>query len=209
MCKHISWGNLYQLRRQAEEHFGTIFQLPIERKVREVLLQEIRPTDHVLEVGAGDRSMREHLIRKFANVNYLSMDIDRHSRHDFYSLEEIQQTFDGIFAFEVIEHLTLDQIQAWLVRLQELTRPGGKLLLSTPNTYYPPAYLRDVTHQTPLCFDELAALVTAAGYEVKRIVRIYHDPVHRKFLRRYLLGWLFRTIGIDFARQIVLVAEKR
>ncbi len=43
---------------------------------------------------------------------------------------------------------------------------------------------------------------------MERIVRIYHDPVHRKLLRRYLFGWLFRMISIDFARQIVLVARK-
>jgi hypothetical protein len=44
--------------------------------------------------------------------------------------------------------------------------------------------------------------------DVLRVVRIYHDPVHRKMLRRYLFGWLFRLIGIDFARQIGLVAER-
>jgi hypothetical protein len=86
--------------------------------------------------------------------------------------------------------------------------PGGRLVLSTPNTYYPPAYLRDVTHRTPLCYDELAGLVGAAGLEVERIARVYHDPVHRAFLRRYLFGWLFEMIGIDFARQIILVARK-
>ncbi|HVX62297.1 MAG TPA: hypothetical protein VHC19_16895, partial [Pirellulales bacterium] len=78
----------------------------------------------------------------------------------------------------------------------------------TPNTYYPPAYLRDVTHRTPLCYDELAALVASAGGRVVRINRVYHDPIHRKLMRRYLFGWLFRMIGIDFARQIVLIAEK-
>jgi hypothetical protein len=30
----------------------------------------------------------------------------------------------------------------------------------------------------------------------------------RRLLRQYLFGWLFRMIGIDFARQIVLVAVK-
>ena len=82
------------------------------------------------------------------------------------------------------------------------------MLLSTPNTFYPPAYLRDATHRTPLCYDELAGLVTAAGLEVTRVARVYHDPVHRRFLRQYCLGWLFRLIGIDYARQIVLVAHK-
>jgi hypothetical protein len=80
-------------------------------------------------------------------------------------------------------------------------------VLSTPNTYYPPAYLRDATHRTPLCYDELAGLLAAAGWDVQRVVRIYHDPVWRNIARRYLFGWLFRLIGIDFARQIVVVAR--
>jgi hypothetical protein len=54
----------------------------------------------------------------------------------------------------------------------------------------------------------LAALVEGAGLHVERIARIYHDPLHRKLLRRYLFGWLFRLIGIDFARQIALVARR-
>ena len=47
-----------------------------------------------------------------------------------------------------------------------------------------------------------------AGLRVERMVRIYHDPLHRKLLRRYAFGWLFRLIGIDFSRQIVLVARR-
>ena len=88
-----------------------------------------------------------------------------------------------------------------------MLEPGGRLILSTPNTYYPPAYLRDATHRTPLCYDELAGLLAAAGYEVEAIYRIYHDPLHRRLLRQYVFGWLFRLIGIDFARQIVVVAR--
>jgi 2-polyprenyl-3-methyl-5-hydroxy-6-metoxy-1,4-benzoquinol methylase len=29
--------------------------------------------------------------------------------HDFYTLEEIQETFDMIFLFDVIEHLELEE----------------------------------------------------------------------------------------------------
>ena len=82
-------------------------------------------------------------------------------------------------------------------------------MLSTPNTFYPPAYLRDASHRTPLCYDELGGMLEAAGLRVTRIVRIYNDPVWRRFVRRFLFGWLFRLIGIDFARQIVIVAQKR
>ncbi len=208
MCKNISWSELYSRRREAAARFGDVFDLPIVKRVRDVLVDSVRDGDRVLEVGAGDRKMREHLVERRSHVRYESMDIDPRGEHDYRTLDEIGHRFQCVCAFEVAEHIPPDDILPWLARLGELLEPGGRLVLSTPNTYYPPAFLRDVTHRTPLCYDELAALVAGAGLRVARIVRIYHDPVHRAFARRYLFGWLFRLIGIDFARQIVLVAEK-
>lgn len=208
MCKDNSWSEQYKLRRAAAERFGRVFSLPIVRRVRDVLLDCVAERTRVLEVGAGDRRMGELLRARREGVEYRSIDIDPHGEHDYRSLDEIDRAFDCVFAFEVVEHIAAEEIPGWLARLSELLSPGGRLVLSTPNTYYPPAYLRDVTHRTPLCYDELAALVSAAGLEVERIARVYHDPVHRKLLRRYLFGWLFEMIGIDFARQIILVARK-
>jgi 2-polyprenyl-3-methyl-5-hydroxy-6-metoxy-1,4-benzoquinol methylase len=208
MCKDNSWSEQYKLRREAARRFGGIFDLPIIKRVREALLDCVRDDMRVLEVGAGDRRMGDLLRSQRANVDYRSMDIDPHGEHDYRSLDEIDGTFDCVFAFEVVEHIDVESLPGWLTSLTRLLAPGGRLVLSTPNTYYPPAYLRDVTHRTPLCYDELAALVASAGGRVVRINRVYHDPIHRKLMRRYLFGWLFRMIGIDFARQIVLVAEK-
>jgi SAM-dependent methyltransferase len=208
MCKDNSWSKQYKLRRDAAKRFGRVFSLPIVRRVRDVLLDCVDDGARVLEVGAGDRRMGELLRNHRQAIDYRSIDIDPHGDHDYRSLDEIDRTFDCVFAFEVVEHIGVDELPGWLARLGELLAPGGRLVLSTPNTYYPPAYLRDVTHRTPLCYDELAGLVGAAGLEVERIARVYHDPVHRALLRRYLFGWLFEMIGIDFARQIILVARK-
>lgn len=208
MCKDISWSELYQARRATAARFGKIFQLPLLKRVRDALLAEIQDGAEVLEVGAGDRGMQAWLDRARRDVRYESMDIDPRGAHDYQRLDQITRQYDCVFALEVIEHLRLEEIPDWLARLASLLKPGGRLLLSTPNTYYPPAYLRDATHRTPLCHDELGALVTMSGLEVQAIVRIYHDPVHRRLLRQYLFGWLFRMLGIDFARQIVLVARR-
>lgn len=46
------------------------------------------------------------------------------------SMDEINDTFDGIFMFEVLEHIQDDR--AALSRIYELLKPSGRLLLSVP-----------------------------------------------------------------------------
>lgn len=208
MCKQNSWSEQYNFRRQVAARFGRVFDLPLARRVRDVLVEVVRDEDDVLEVGAGDRRMRELLAKKRGRATYRSMDIDPRGAHDYRTLDEIDRAFDCIFAFEVAEHIEAEALSGWLAQLKNLLKPAGHLVLSTPNTFYPPAYLRDASHRTPLCYDELGGLLEAAGLRVTRIVRIYNDPVWRMIARRFLFGWLFRLIGIDFARQIVVVAQK-
>lgn len=207
MCKHNSWSEQYFFRRAVAARFGGIFSLPLVRSVRDVLRDVVRDDHEVLEVGAGDCRMRDVLASRRRGVSYHSLDIDPRGAHDYRSLNEIDRTFDCIFAFEVVEHLAHDDLHDWFTQLKKFLKPDGQLVLSTPNTFYPPAYLRDASHRTPLCYDELGGMLEGCGLRVTRIVRVYSDPVWRMVARRFLFGWLFRLIGIDFARQIVVVAQ--
>ena len=141
-------------------------------------------------------------------ANCASMDIDACGEHDYSSMEGIDRRFDLVYAFEVAEHIDRQQLAPWVESLARLVKPGGRLVLSTPNTFYPPAYLRDITHLTPLCYDEFGAVIESTGLRVERIDRVYHDPLHRMLLRRYAFGWLFRLLGLDYARQIVVSARR-
>ncbi|MFQ5734129.1 MAG: class I SAM-dependent methyltransferase [Planctomycetaceae bacterium] len=203
-----SWSQQYAHRRAVAARFGGVFELPLAKRARDVLLSCVDDGQRVLEVGAGDRRMGDLLRGRNRDVTYASMDIDPRGDHDYTDLSDVDGVFDAIFAFEVVEHIPVGELPGWLAELASLLKPAGRLILSTPNIYYPPAYLRDVTHCTPLCFDELGALAQSAGLTVTDVRRIYNDPAHRIALRRYVFGWLFRLLGIDFARQIVLVAEK-
>lgn len=208
MCKKKSWSEQYNFRREVAARFGYVFQLPLARRASDVLIDVVRDGDRVLEVGAGDRRMKDSLAKKCSRISYFSMDIDPHGAHDYRSLDEIDGTFDCVCALEVVEHIEADALHNWFARLKELLAPAGHLVLSTPNTFYPPAYLRDATHRTPLCYDELGGMLEATGLRVTRILRIYNDPLWRYVLRRFLFGWLFALLGIDYARQIVVVARK-
>lgn len=203
-----SWSQQYAHRRAVAARFGGVFRIPLAKRARDVLLAETAEGNSILEVGAGDRRMGDLLRSRKTGVTYASMDVDPHGDHDYTDLRDVRETFHLIFAFEVAEHIPAGELPGWLARLASLLKPGGRLVLSTPNIYYPPAFLRDVTHTTPLCFDELGGLVQTAGLTVTQVRRIYNDPLHRIALRRYLFGWLFRLLGLDFARQIVLIAEK-
>ena len=203
-----SWSQQYGHRKAVAARFGDVFDIALAKRARDVLLTHTDGGASVLEVGAGDRRMGELLRSRKPDLHYASMDIDPNGDHDYTDLREVDDTFDVVFAFEVAEHIPAGDLPGWLADLSALLKPGGRLILSTPNIYYPPAFLRDVTHTTPLCFDELGGLVQTAGLSVVDVRRIYNDPVHRIVLRRFVFGWLFRMMGIDFARQIVLVAEK-
>jgi SAM-dependent methyltransferase len=202
-----SWSAQYAARREIADRFGDVFALPLAKRPRSVLLEQLGDDARVLEVGAGDRRLQRVLEARQRNVVYRSLDVDPHGRHDFRDWSEVDEAFDLVFAFEVVEHVDVADLADLLANVKRALKPGGRLVLSTPNIYYPPAYLRDVTHRTPLCFDELGGLVERAGLRVTRLLRTYNDTLLRRLLKRYALGWLFRTLGIDFARQIVLVAE--
>lgn len=206
----LSWSAQYARRKAAAERFGkSVFDLPIVKHLRDVLLAAVPARGRVLEVGAGQRKIEALLKKHRPAVRYESFDIDPHGEHDYRDWSEVPGGYDCVLALEVIEHLPLAEIPDWLAQLAAVLKPGGRLVLSTPNTFYPPAYLRDATHCTPLCYDELAGLVTGAGLAVQHIYRVYNDPLPRMLLRRFVFGWLFRLLGLDFARQIALIAQRR
>ncbi len=202
------WSALYRSRRRMAARFGSIWSLPVRKRARDVLLAHVAPGARVLEVGAGDRRLGKRLEADRPGCVYRSMDVDPAGGHDYTSLDEIDETFDCVFAIEVIEHLSFEDAWRMLVRIGDLCRAGGRLVLATPNTYRPQAFLRDATHRTPFAWDELAGLTSLAGFEVLELVRIYNAPVQRQLAHRVLFYWVHRLVGIDYARTIVLVAQR-
>lgn len=205
---HSSWSRMYAARRAAARQLGPLWGLPLVRRASRVVLASVQPGSRVLEIGAGDRRLAPRIAARNPGGSYESLDPDPALFHDYRSLDEVAGPYDLIVALEVVEHLPLAELREWLPRVVGLLSPGGRLVLSTPNTFYPPAYLRDATHQTPLCYDELAGLVTLAGGRVEQVWRVQHDPWPTAWVRRWACGWLFRLLGIDYARQIVLRASR-
>ena len=208
MNEKTSWSRLFEHRDKIHERYPDIWDLKILRKRFPLMLEMIRDGERVLDMGASNRNLEDRLKRHFPRLIYKSMDIDREQFHDFYSLEEIREWFDVVFLFEVIEHLDLEEGIRLLKRIYDLLNPGGRLILTTPNVFNPSRYWRDATHKVAYCYDELAGLLMAHDFQIRAMYRTYSDAFLRYLFRIYVMAPLHRYLGIDFAKSILIVAEK-
>jgi SAM-dependent methyltransferase len=109
--------------------------------------------------------------------------------------EENAGRFDVIVAFDVFEHLSLEDVRRSLACCAIMLKEGGRLLLRFPNCQSPFGALHqygDVTHRTPLSGDHLRQLVVDLPLrvaEVRPAYRMRGEGVARKFVRavRFIL----------------------
>jgi SAM-dependent methyltransferase len=209
MNKRVSWSKLFECRGQIHVRYPEIWDLKILRKRFPLMVKTIQDTEKVLDIGASNRNLQERLKRRFPKLIYKSMDIDREQFHDFYSLEDVQESFDVVFLFEVIEHLDLEEGIQLIAKIHDLLNEGGRLILTTPNVFNPSRFWRDATHRVAYCYDELGGFLLAHGFQIKAMYRTYNDAFHRYLFRIYVMAPLHRYLGIDFAKSILVVAEKK
>jgi SAM-dependent methyltransferase len=209
MNKETSWSKLFEYREQIHKMYRDIWDMKILRKRFPLMVRMIGDGEKILDIGASNRNLEKRLKRHFPNLIYKSMDIDREQVHDFYSMEEIRETFDVVFLFEVIEHLELEEGVRLLQRSYDLLHEGGRLILTTPNIFNPSRFWRDATHRVAYCYDELGGLLLSRGFSIAAMYRTYNDVFHRYLFRVYVMAPVHRYLGIDFAKSILIVAEKK
>ena len=205
----VSWSRLFEYRENIHERYPDIWDLRILRKRFPLMVENIRDGERVLDIGASNRNLEERLKRHYPNLIYKSMDVDQEQSHDFYSMEEIRETFDVVFLFEVIEHLDLEEGVQLLKRSYDLLNEGGRLILTTPNVFNPSRFWRDATHRVAYCYDELGGLLLAQGFSITAMYRTYNDVFHRYLFRVCVMAPVHRYLGIDFAKSVLIIAEKK
>jgi len=209
MDRGISWSKLFDYRDEIHQTYPEVWDLKILRKRFPLMLENIRDGEKILDIGASNRNLEKRLKRHYPNLIYKSMDVDRELVHDFYSLEEIRETFDVVFLFEVIEHLELEEGLKVLGKVYDLLNGSGRLILTTPNVFNPSRFWRDATHKVAYCYDELGGLLLAQGFQIRAMYRTYNDAFHRYLFRLYVMAPLHRYLCIDFAKSILVIAEKK
>ncbi len=209
MSEEISWNKLFECREQIHQMYRDIWNIKILRKRFPLIVRTIADGERILDIGASNRNLEKRLKHHFPNLIYKSMDIDRDQFHDFYSMEEIRETFDVIFLLDVIEHLEFEEGVRLLKRSYDLLNEGGRLIVATPNVFNPGRFWRDATHRVAYCYHELGGLLLARGFSIRAMYRTYNDVFHRYFFRVYVMAPVHRYLGVDFAKSILIVAEKK
>ena len=81
------------------------------------------------------------------------------------------------------------------------------MILTTPNVYKPGQYW-DITHLTPYQYKDLGVVLLCQQFELVEICRLFNAPFMQFVIKTFLLLPIFRFLGIDFAKSILVVARK-
>jgi len=206
---HTEWSSLFSYRDKIHKRYSEVWDIPLVKKRSHLLKGMLRDGMTLLDIGAGMKGMKAEIANLGIRLTYKSMDVDRSNPHDYYDVESISERFDAIIMFEVIEHMSLQEGLDLMKKLYSIMNEKGIIILSTPNIFNPGRYMRDATHKTFYAYDELCGLLNITGFNIKEVYRSYNDAIHRYFLKVYMLGWLFRFLGIDYAYSIFVVGEKK
>lgn len=105
-------------------------------------------------------------------------------RRELMDLPLADDEIDVTVSFQVIEHL--HDIPGYLASLRRVTRPGGTILIATPNrlTFTPDSDVPvNPFHTKEFTADELRDELAAADYEVTGMLGVHHGPRLRNLER--------------------------
>lgn len=171
-------------------------------------LADIGPGERVLEVGAGEGAFLERLRR--ASVRAVGLELNEEAARRGASrgldlrpvpLEQFAEDgpgFDVVCSFQVLEHVA--EPRQFLGRCLGLLRPGGRLILSTPNQDSPllrqmPSGLLNMPphHQSRW---GRRAYSYAADMLGARLLRVSAEPLALYHAGMAAHGWLNRLAGL-------------
>jgi SAM-dependent methyltransferase len=202
-----SWGKRYRLRQRIRARYPNIWSVPLVKRPQALLYGLVDGKHNVLEIGAYRRELAQWFAQHAAWMQYKSLDVDRSYPHDYYDLDEVEEQFDLVVLFEVLEHLSVSEGERLLSDVRCVTSAEGHIVISTPNPHHAHRYFLDLTHKSFYSYEELGAALLIAGYRVEGLYRAYNAPFFQRGFRITLGVLLHRYLGIDFAPSLIAVGS--
>jgi SAM-dependent methyltransferase len=173
----------------------------------------------ILEVGCG-HGVLLHFAREAGYTNMSGIDgspaqvaaarqlgIDGIRQSDLMAAlaAEPEASFDAIVAYDVIEHLTKDELVDMTDAVRRVLKPGGRWLIHAPNGLSPFAGVMrygDLTHEQAFTPESLTQLFLASGF---RGAEFHEDPPAIRGLKSAVRGLLWRVVRA--VMRLALVVE--
>jgi hypothetical protein len=149
-----------------------------------ILAGFIGETDSVLDWGCGSCELG-----RFVRGQYAPYDPDDSNRKAVYHRkEELASLYDVLVAKDVIEHLTLTELEELFDLAERITRKRFIISSWLPNIFNISAFYSDLTHSRPYFCDDLFAILENRGFSILKIVvnGRHQNPV--KLLITHLLN---------------------
>ena len=163
----------------------------------------IKKGDRLLEIGFGEGLFLDWA--KYAGFDIVGVEINR----DFYTLAkerghkvylgnakevlcDSDKNFDGIFLFDVLEHLALEEISDLFNFFQTILAEKGKIVVRVPNGGSPfGRFLQhsDATHVTVLTGSKIQDIAQLSELEVKGIyngARTKRSGIHKNWILKWI-----------------------
>lgn len=156
-------------------------------------LKYFKKSGNVLDIGCGRGEFLE--ILKMNGVNATGIDINKqkveyckkknlkvvHASFKKYLTDQPDNAFDGIFASQVIEHLSFDELTSFFRLCFKKLQQDGILVVETVNPHCFPAFklfYLDPSHVKPLFPEVVKFFFVSSGY--KKVKLLYLHPVNPK-----------------------------
>jgi len=202
--------NIIDLTFKSSAVYKNFFYSARFNKIMELL--EINPRDKILEIGCGSGYYTKKIAAKTSNLIAIDISQNYLNKVKFYNPYKIidyvccpaeklpfnKNSFDKILMSEVIEHL-LD-LEKGINESWRVLKPGGKMIISTPNKY---SYLNILYHlkltiKNPPFVEE--HIKEFSGEELKVLLKkhfILEKFYYVNYFPFYLPKFLLNKIGLQ------------
>jgi SAM-dependent methyltransferase len=135
----------------------------------------ISPSSNVLDLGAAYCSFINNIKAKEKYAIDLFENIEKYASKDvFVYKQSITQMdnlkscyFDVIFASNIFEHLSTEELQKVISQIKRILKKDGKLIIMQPNFKYSfKVYFNDYTHKQIFTACSLSALLESLGFDI-------------------------------------------
>ncbi|MDN5345657.1 MAG: hypothetical protein PWQ73_154 [Petrotoga sp.] len=167
----------------------------------------------ILDIGAGDKKLKEIINLMKENFIYKSLDISKNVYHDFNDINSVTENFDIIFMLELIEHLPLELSLKYFSKSFEILNENGVLIISTPNIdHINQLWKQDITHIHQYPAKDIYSILRMIGFsnniQTFRINLTQPKLNLKKIVLERLRIIINKILGTDYAHGILIIAKK-